>query len=66
MGDREEFTSKRNILIVDHHLCGCIAIESESRMLLLYSNMRHHRRTDNNTSEPSKIYGKFRGEKVSK
>ena len=34
MGGREEFTSKR----VDHHFCGYIADESDSRVLLLYSN----------------------------
>ena len=38
MGGREKITSKINILRVDHHLCGCIADENESRMLLLYSN----------------------------
>ena len=38
MGDREEFTPKRNVLRVDYYLCAKIAIESESRMLILYSN----------------------------
>ena len=29
MRGREEFTSKRNSLIVHHYLCGCIAIDWE-------------------------------------
>ena len=37
MGSREEFTPK-NVLRVDYHLSGCIAFESESQLMLLYSN----------------------------
>ena len=29
IGGREEFTQKRKVLRVDHHLCGCIAVESD-------------------------------------
>ena len=38
IGGREEFTPKRKILRVDHHLCICIDVDSDSRILLLYSN----------------------------
>ena len=38
MGVREEFTPKRKFLREDYHLCGCIAVESDSRISLLYSN----------------------------
>ena len=38
IGGREEFTPKRKVLRVDHHLCGCNAVESDSWISLLYSN----------------------------
>ena len=34
MGGKEEFTPKRKVLRVDHHLCICIAVESKSHILL--------------------------------
>ena len=37
-GGREKFTPKRKVLKVDHHLSGYIAVKSDSRILLLYSN----------------------------
>ena len=39
MGGREEFTLKeKNNLRGANHLCECIAVESDSRIRLLYSN----------------------------
>ena len=35
---QSQFTPKRKVLRVDHHLRGCIAVESDSRISLLYSN----------------------------
>ena len=32
------FTSKRNVLKLNHHLYGCITVESEFWMISLYSN----------------------------
>ena len=38
IGGKEEFTPKRKVLRVDYHIYGCIAVDSDSRILLLYSN----------------------------
>ena len=38
IGGREEFTPKIKVLRVDHPFCGCIAVESNSWILLLYSD----------------------------
>ena len=35
MGGRDEFTPKAKVLRVDHNICGCIAVESDSRIILL-------------------------------
>ena len=36
---KEKFThKKRKVLRVNHHLCGCIAVDSDLLILLLYSN----------------------------